>query len=74
MHIGRPDDAHAVAFCQPGADAATCRFLAIDAAGWACVKHHAAATVINARVGSGTMTARGDNCPGLPEQEQEEAS
>lgn len=73
MHIGRPDDEHARTICKPGS-AATCRYLAMDAAGWACVKHHAAATVINARVAAGTMNARGDNCPGLTEQDQEEAS
>jgi len=37
----------------------------------ACVKHHAAARVVDARVAAGTMGARGNNCDGFFDQTEE---
>lgn len=68
-HVGRPSPMHVKAICQPGKGSATCRYLTTDRFGWACVKTHPyAAAVVDSRISSGTMSAIGDNCAGVPEE------
>ena len=69
--LGRPDQNHVRNVCKIGKGAACCRYLAGDGQGMACVKHHAAARVVDARVAAGTMGARGNNCDGFFDQTEE---
>lgn len=54
--------------CRIGQGAACCRYLAVDPRGFCCLKlDPALGPVIEARQEAGTMHAKGDNCPGIPE-------
>ena len=56
---------HLTATCRPGT-AECCRYLAVGASGWLCLKLDASLRAHrDARVAAGTMRARGDNCPGV---------
>jgi hypothetical protein len=57
-----PDD-HVKDVCRFGAGEATCSYLLLGTA-WRCAKGTDAGLVITARREAGTMSARGDNCPG----------
>ncbi len=60
------DPATLVGSCRPSRGADTCRYLGCQGSGWKCLKHDTVfRIVIDGRVEEGTMTARGDNCPGL---------
>lgn len=58
------DDAHVKTVCKPGHGAETCRYLAVDALGWDCLKLTSYKNYLDNRVASDTMVAKGDNCPG----------
>jgi hypothetical protein len=55
---------HVKSVCRPGADHDTCRYLAMSPKGWSCEKHSSLAQLIDDRVASKTIVARGDNCTG----------
>jgi hypothetical protein len=62
-------ETHVNAVCLPGQGSKTCRYLVVgsggDAGGWICGKlHEPLAAIIDVRVESSSMTARGDNCEG----------
>lgn len=57
---------HVTSTCQPG-KLECCRYLALGAGGWQCLKlDDAMRSLLDARVAAGTIRARGDNCPGVP--------
>lgn len=58
------DDDWAKDTCKLGQGAACCRYLTIGANGWSCEKHSTLHFLLDARVESGTINARGDNCEG----------
>jgi len=54
--------------CKIGLGTATCAYIAVDPDGMFCAKSDPdLATAIDAR--RSTMSAQGDNCPGLPREE-----
>lgn len=55
--------------CKIGQGHDCCRYLTMGADGWNCEKHTGLGLIIDGRVSAGEMTARGDNCPGLPGDE-----
>lgn len=57
-------DSHVMEVCRPGEKAGTCRYLAMGVTGWSCEKHTSLAEVLDNRVRTGTINARGDNCEG----------
>jgi len=50
--------------CKPGKGGDTCRYLVMGADGWECAKHSSLAALLDARVASESIVARGDNCEG----------
>lgn len=50
--------------CHIGEGHACCRYLVASGDGFECAKDSSLAPTIDARVASGSFTARGDNCPG----------
>jgi len=50
--------------CKLGQGHACCRYLTMAPEGWSCAKHTGLAALLDQRVQSKTMTARGDNCAG----------
>ena len=57
-------DEYAKNTCKRGKGAECCRYLTMGRCGWSCAKHSELAMMLDARVTSGTMTARGNNCEG----------
>lgn len=51
--------------CKMGQGHDCCRYLVVST-DFACAKMTTLKATIDARAAAGTMTARGDNCPGLP--------
>ena len=61
-------DQHVKDVCKIGQGADTCAFIAVDPRGMFCAKSEPAMrAAIEAR--RPTMSAQGDNCPGLPREE-----
>ncbi len=50
--------------CKIGQGAACCRYLTMGADGWSCEKTSSLKALLDARVATGTINARGDNCEG----------
>jgi len=50
--------------CKIGQGHMCCRYLVMGTRGFECVKHSAMATLLDNRVETETITARGDNCDG----------
>jgi hypothetical protein len=46
----------------------TCRYLVASEFGWACAKLTSFRQYFDRRVADGTMKAKGDNCPGYPQE------
>jgi len=63
---------HVENVCQPGKGGKTCRYLIMGAKGWECAKHTGLATLLDARVESESMVARGNNCEGVGNAELNE--
>jgi hypothetical protein len=57
-------DAHVMSVCNPGAGAATCRYLTMGRDGWCCEKITGLRLTLDLRADRGDMTAIGDNCEG----------
>jgi hypothetical protein len=58
---------YAETICLMGKRALCCRFLVGQRSGFGCAKLDLTLSMaINERYAAGTMTARGDNCPGFP--------
>lgn len=57
-----PDDEWTKTVCKIGQRADTCRYLAMGASGWSCVKNSELQWQLDAR--AATMSAKGDNCEG----------
>ncbi|OGI47028.1 hypothetical protein A2121_02600 [Candidatus Nomurabacteria bacterium GWB1_40_6] len=58
-----PSDEHVKKFCQPGAEAKTCRYLTAGGSGFGCAKYTSLRMTIDDR--KDKMNARGDNCEGI---------
>jgi len=50
--------------CKIGQGDECCRYLACGADGFECLKHTPIAKILDSRVETGTMSARGNNCEG----------
>ena len=50
--------------CLVGHGQDCCRYLTMSAAGWSCEKHSNLRSLLDRRVATKTISARGDNCPG----------
>lgn len=50
--------------CKMGQGADCCRYLSMGKDGWSCLKLTELKPYLDARVQSGTMNARSDNCEG----------
>jgi len=59
-----PTDDHVLAWCKPGRDAATCRYLTMTGHGWSCEKFGPARALLDRRAAAGEMHAQSDNCGG----------
>jgi hypothetical protein len=59
-----PDDKWAREVCLVGKGEICCRYLTMAPGGWSCAKHTSLRTLLDNRVATKTMHARGDNCPG----------
>lgn len=71
--MGRPDKFYLETRCLIGHGAKCCRYLVADHSGMLCAKLKPdLKAVLDFRVGKGSMVARGDNCPGLPDIEKSE--
>lgn len=57
--------------CKIGQGADCCRYLTLSVKGWDCEKHTDLGRYLDARVATKTITARGDNCLGLPADAKE---
>ena len=55
---------HVENVCKPGKGGDTCRYLVMGAEGWECVKNAPMSVLLDARVESESIVARGDNCEG----------
>jgi len=56
---------HVVKVCRPGAGVKTCRYLTMDADGWACARgNDDLEAYIEEQAAQGRMTATGINCSG----------
>jgi hypothetical protein len=51
--------------CKLGQEHLTCRYLTVGPNGFECVKLSGMKRYLDKRVEEKTMTARGDNCPGV---------
>lgn len=60
----RLTEMHIVVCCRPGSGADTCRYLAVGAGGWTCLKLTEQRAYLDHRVATKTFTAHGDNCDG----------
>lgn len=65
-----PDRDRVQDVCKIGQGAECCRYLMAGGSGFECAKKTSLAEVLDARVETGSMAARGDNCPGLPLDEE----
>ena len=63
---------HVENVCQLGKGGKTCRYLIMGASGWECAKHTPLAVLLDARVESESMVARGNNCEGVGNAELNE--
>lgn len=57
-------EVHVMSVCNPGAGAATCRYLTMGRDGWCCEKLTTLRLTLDLRADGGQMTAIGDNCEG----------
>lgn len=64
QHDTRPDQGWVQDVCKMGQGAACCRYLAVDAKGFCCLRLTDAKAMLDERVAMGTMHARSDNCTG----------
>lgn len=55
---------HIINICKIGKGHDCCRYLVMSGKSWECVKHTSMATLLDTRVETKTITARGDNCEG----------
>ncbi len=57
-------DDYAKQICKVGQGADCCRYLCMSPEGWSCEKFGSFSDLLDFRVLTGTINARGDNCAG----------
>lgn len=58
-------DDHAKTVCKIGQGNDCCRYLTMSGMGWGCEKGTALKFLLDARVATQSINARGDNCEGV---------
>ena len=61
--------AHLENTCKPGKGQATCRYICQGPKGMVCAKHTPMRPHLDKYAAGGTLTARGDNCTGMGQDE-----
>lgn len=63
-----PTNEEAMTLCKVGQGYECCRYLTMSGKGWSCEKNGELAPLLDYRVLTETITARGNNCPGKGSQ------
>lgn len=62
---------HLTGVCRPGSGELCCRYLANNGGEWSCEKLTPMRAFLDKRVAEGQMCAKGDNCEGMPDPDDE---
>jgi hypothetical protein len=60
-----PTTEEAKTLCKMGQGHDCCRYLTMGGGGWSCEKHSSLRGMLDRRVETETIVARGDNCDGM---------
>lgn len=64
-------ESHLTTTCKKGQGHFTCRYIALAANGFVCVKNSSLAVSLDKQVGKNQFTAKGNNCEGLGQHGKE---
>lgn len=69
MRTNKIPKEHVVNVCKLGCGEEVCAYLALTSDGWTCLKTTSMRGLVDQRLRNGEMTAKGDNCEGVSDEE-----